>query len=132
MRANFAGMAPVKELQNRAPWNNVVIGILVFVSRGFIRPLPESVDTNLFVTGIAIGVIALITMIAQGNVRRNYFSALNVLAGIWLIVSAQVLPAVSELGWAQVCLGVLTITIALTSLANERSNTRRLMSGPGR
>jgi uncharacterized membrane protein SirB2 len=110
------------ELHNRAPWNNVVCGFLVFASRWFVHPVTESSDWNLFWTGLVIILIALTTMIAHGNIARNYWSSLNVLAGIWLLISTRVIPPTGAMTWAQICLGVLAITIALTSLANERQN----------
>ncbi len=114
-----AALSPL-ELHNRAPWNNVVCAILVGLSRDVVPPAAPSTDWNLFLTSIAIGLIAFITMIAHGNVARNYWSGFNVLTGIWLIVSTQVFPTAAGMLWAQVCLGILTTTIALTSLANER------------
>jgi phosphatidylserine synthase len=118
--ANIASRLNPMELHNRAPWNNVVCGLLVFSSRWFVSPIAESSDWNLFWTGIAIVIIALTAMIAHGNIARNYWSSLNVLAGLWLIVSTRVILPPEAMTWAQICLGVLAITIALTSLANER------------
>ncbi len=115
------------ELHNRAPWNNVVCAVLVYFSRDAVRPIAGTTDWNLFLTSIGIGLVAFISMIAHGNVSRNYWSGVNVLAGIWLIVSTHVFPTAPEMSWAQVCLGILTIAIALTSLANER---RSVASGP--
>ena len=111
------------DLHNRAPWNNIVCGILVFSSRRALYPLPESVAWNLFWTGMIIAAIGLTTMLSHGNVSRNYWSGVNVLAGLWLIASTRILPTGPAMSWAQICLGVLTITIAITSLANEGSPT---------
>jgi hypothetical protein len=108
------------ELHNRAPWNNVVCAILVYFSQSAAGPMAESTNWNLFITSVAIGLVAFISMVAHGNVARNYYSGVNVLAGIWLVVSTRVFPTAPEMLWAQVCLGILTMTIALTSLANER------------
>ena len=106
-------------VHNRAPWNNVVCGALIFGSRWVIAPTSTGSDWNLFWSGLAIMVIAFCTLIAHGNVSRNYWSAANVLAGLWLIVSTSLIPGPPHMMYAQTCLGVLTVTIALTSLANE-------------
>ena len=104
---------------NRAPWNNVVCGALIFASRWVITPNSTGSDWNLFWSGFAIMFIAFCTLIAHGNVSKNYWSAANVLAGVWLILSTSLIPGPPHMMYAQTCLGVLTVTIALTSLANE-------------
>ena len=117
-------------LHNRAPWINVVVGVLVFVSRWVIHPTTFAADWNLFLTGGAIIVAAMIAAGAHGNVTRNYWSAVNVAAGLWLIVSLAVVPNTNTMNWPQICLGVIAITTALTSLSNERLFTRRLLRSP--
>ena len=104
---------------NRAPWNNIVCGALIFGSRWVITSTSTGSDWNLFWSGLAIMFIAFCTLIAHGNVSKNYWSAANVLAGLWLIVSTSLIPGPPHMMYAQTCLGVLTVTIALTSLANE-------------
>jgi hypothetical protein len=105
---------------NRAPWNNIVCGALVFGSRWVIAPTSTGSDWNFFWTGIAIMLIAFCALIAHGNVSKNYWSVANMVTGLWLIVSTSVIPGPPHMMYAQICLGVLTMTIALTSLANER------------
>lgn len=104
---------------NRAPWNNIVCGALTFGSRWVIVSTSTGSDWNLFWSGLAIMFIAFSTLIAHGNISRNYWSAANVLAGLWLIASTALIPGPPHMMYAQTCLGVLTVTIALTSLANE-------------
>jgi hypothetical protein len=105
---------------NRAPWNNLVCGALVFGSRWVIAPTSTGSDWNFFWSGTAIMFIAFCALIAHGNVSKNYWSLANVAAGLWLIVSTSIIPGPPHMMYAQICLGVLTVTIALTSLANER------------
>jgi hypothetical protein len=115
-----SALSPLK-LHNRAPWNNVVCAMLVYFSRDVVQPIAESTDWNLFLTSIGIGLAAFISMLARGNVSRNYLSGINVVAGVWLVASTRIFPTSPQLFWAQVCLGILTTSIALTSLANELS-----------
>ncbi|HTW83464.1 MAG TPA: hypothetical protein VMD91_05270 [Candidatus Sulfotelmatobacter sp.] len=104
---------------NRAALNNIVCGLLVFASHWTATPATAPRE-NLFWCGIAIVGVALATLIAHGQVPHNYWSALNVGLGIWVIVSASIFVPPAGIGWAQTCLGILTTTLALTSLANER------------
>jgi hypothetical protein len=83
---------------------------------------------NLFVTGLAIAAVAMIAAGAHGNVRRNIWSAGNVAGGIWLIVSVSVVPNAPAMSWAQICLGIIVITTALTSLSNEHLFTKRFLA----
>lgn len=106
----------LKVLHNRAPWINVMTGLLVFGSRWVIRPTSFAGEWNLFWTGIAIVAVAMIAAGAHGNIVRNYWSAINVIAGLWLIISVAVIPNDAALTWAQICLGIITVTTALTSL----------------
>jgi hypothetical protein len=109
----------VHELHNRAPCANIVCGLLVFASYHLVPPDLFGVNWNLFLTGISIVIIALASLIAHGNVARNYWSGANVVAGLWLLSSTKLMPSVPAVTWTQVCLGTLAIAIALTSLANE-------------
>jgi len=112
---------PVASTTFPAALNNVVCGFLVFATHWHVPIYIGEAHANLFGTGLAIIMVALATLIAHGQVPRNYWSALNVLLGIWLIVSTGLFVLPPGIGWTQGCLGVLTIAIALTSLGNERN-----------
>jgi hypothetical protein len=64
---------------------------------------------------------------AHGNLRRNVWSAVNIVGGIWLIVSVSMIPNAPAMSWPQIILGIIIITTALTSLSNERLFTRRFL-----
>jgi hypothetical protein len=107
------------EFHNYAPWINVVCGLLVFILRYGAPRGTFSVHWNLFLTGIVIMFAALAATIAHGNSTQNYWSAINVAAGTWLLVSAQTIPSIPPVTLAQEGLGALVILVALASLICE-------------
>jgi hypothetical protein len=109
----------VREFHNYAPWINVVAGLLVFALRYASPHGTFAVHWNLFLTGIVIMFAALAATIAHGDPKRNYWSAINVAAGAWLLVSAQTIPSVARVTIPQEVLGALVVVIAVASLAIE-------------
>jgi hypothetical protein len=69
---------------------------------------------------------ALAATIAHGNSAQNYWSAMNVIAGVWLLVSAQAIPSVPLVTSAQEGLGALVVAVALTSLITEFVSQRKI------
>lgn len=112
---------------DRAPWINVTVGILVFVSRWVIHETSLAADWNVFLTGIAIVLIGLTAAAAHGQHRRNYWSVLNGFLGAWLIVSDAIWPNAARLHWSQICLGVIAIMTSFISLSNERLYERHVL-----
>jgi len=112
--------SPTLEFLNPVPMANVACGSLVFASHWLVPLASGGGNQNLFASGLAIIVVAIASMVAHGQVARNYWSALNIPIGIWLVVSANVFPLPPGIGWTQMCLGILAGAVALTSLANER------------
>jgi hypothetical protein len=106
-------------MPNYAPWINLVAGLLVFALRYASPRGTFSVHWNLFLVGIVIMFAALAATIAHGNTKRNYWSAINIVAGAWLLVSAQTIPSVPRVTIAQEVLGAFVIVIAVASLAFE-------------
>jgi hypothetical protein len=107
-------------------WVNVVLGLLVFALRYRSPRGTFDVHWNLFFTGIVIMFAALAAVIAHdGHSARNYWSAINVVAGVWLLVSVKLIPSIPVVTIAQTSLGALIIAVALVSLAIEVSQARR-------
>jgi hypothetical protein len=118
--AKVGGEVRTLEFLNLVPLANVVCGSLVFASHWLVPLASGGGNQNLFASGLAIIVVSIASLVAHGQVARNYWSALNVPIGIWLVVSANILPLPVGIGWTQTCMGILAGPIALTSLANER------------
>jgi multisubunit Na+/H+ antiporter MnhC subunit len=107
---------------------------LVFTLRyGSPRPTFD-VHWNLFLTGIVIMFAALATTIAHDEKSsKNYWSTIDIVAGVWLLVSAQTIRSIPAVTLAQEALGALVIAVALASLATEIvARGQRLISKPGR
>lgn len=122
------GRSDLREFHNYAPWANVVFGLCVFVLRYGSHRFTFAVHWNLFLTGLVIMFAALATTVADGeNSSKNYWSAINVAAGAWLVLSVKVIPSAPLVTVAQTCLGALIIAVALTSLIVEfrRSRAKR-------
>jgi hypothetical protein len=110
---------------NYAPWANVVLGLLVFVLRYASPRGSFDVHWNLFLTGLVIMFAAFASIIAHdGKLSRNYWSAINIAAGVWLLFSVKIIPSVLQVTVAQVALGALVLAVALVSLAIEVFQTQ--------
>lgn len=115
----------LREFHNYAPWVNVVLGLCVFVLRYGSHRFTFTVHWNLFLTGLVIMFAALATTVAHDeDSSKNYWSTINVAAGVWLLVSVKIIPSVFLVTVAQTCLGALIIVVALTSLVLEVSRSR--------
>jgi predicted membrane channel-forming protein YqfA (hemolysin III family) len=102
-------------------WVNVVLGMVVFILR-YDSPRPSfEVHRNLFLTGIVITFAAFAAVIAHdGSSTKNYWSAIDAAAGVWLVISSQTIPSTAALvTQSQLILGVLIFILALASLAME-------------
>lgn len=112
-------MNNLRRSPNYAAWANVVLGLVVFALR-YYSPRPSfEVHRNLFLTGIALMFAALAAVIAhEGKSTKNYWPAVSVAGGAWLLVSARIFPSpASFVTMGQTVLGALIIIVALASLA---------------
>lgn len=117
--------APRWEFHNYAPWVNVVLGFLVFVTRYLPPHGPHAMHWNLFLTGLAIMFSALAATIAHDDAAHNYWSAINVAAGIWLVASRELFPTSTQIADIQTVLGVAIVVVAAVALAVEIAGHRR-------
>ena len=104
---------------NYAAWANVVLGFLVFILR-YESPRPSlEVHRNLFLTGIVLVFGALAAVIAhEGRATKNYWPAVNIAAGAWLLVSTRLFPSASSfVTTSQGAFGIAIILVALGALA---------------
>jgi len=110
----------VNPSHNYAPWINVVLGFLVFVLRYGSPRGTYGVHWNLFLTGIVIMFAALATTIAHdGNSSRNYWSVVDIAAGVWLLVSVETVPSVPLVSIAQAALGASVAAVGFVSVGVE-------------
>ena len=110
----------VSGFHNYAPWGNVILGLMVFALRYASPRGTFSVHWNLFITGVVIMFAALASTIAHdGDSSNNYWSGINLVAGVWLLISAKIIPSIVQVTVAQITLGALVIAVAVVSLAIE-------------
>lgn len=120
------------QFHDYAPWLNALCGFLVFLLR-YLSPRPTfDVHWNLFLTGLVIMFAAVAAEIAHGNASRNYWSAINAVAGVWLIVSTQTIPSIFLVTLGQDSLGVLVIILAIATSLMESAFQRRVAKGSAR
>jgi hypothetical protein len=113
-------------LHNYAPWINVVFGLMVFALRYLSPRGTFAVHWNLFLTGIVIMFAALASTISHGNTETNYWSAINIGAGIWLLISSKTIPSIPTVTLAQDILGALIIAVAVVSVIVEIGEQRKM------
>jgi hypothetical protein len=118
----------IRESHNYTPWVNVVCGLLVFTLRYLAPRGTFSVHWNLFLTGIVVMFAALATTISHGNTTTNYWSAINVAAGAWLLISTRAIPSTPLVSSAELALGVLIIVVAVVSLIAEAASQRKALN----
>jgi hypothetical protein len=110
----------VRQFHNYAPWANVILGLLVFILRYASPRGTFDVHWNLFLTGVVIMFAALASTIAHDGDPSNFYgSVINIVAGVWLLVSLKVVPSVLRVTIAQTVLGALVIAVAAISLTIE-------------
>lgn len=109
------------EIPNRAPWVNVVVGILTIISPFVAVPDSYGVKWDMVITGFVIGIVAIVEMSTFGKTRRmGYWPLVNIVAAIWLFISTGIVQMNLTLVWSSIMLGVLAIVTSLVSLSYER------------
>ena len=105
----------------RSSWINILLGIWVLISPFVLTlALPRAIWNNV-ATGIVVGILAIIRLNAP---RQPGWSWINVILGIWLIISPFVLGfAVGDGLWNNVILGII---IAAFALGNASTRVARL------
>ncbi len=105
---------------NAASWINVLLAIWVVIAPFvLVSALSPAAMWNNVATGAAVGVLALVHTSLP---RQVGWSWLNVVLGIWLIISPFVLGfSTPRLLWNDVILGAI---IALVGLSNVWSTSR--------
>jgi hypothetical protein len=110
----------IRRFERYPAWAAVILGLCVFFAR-YASPRPSfDVHRNLFFTGLVIVIAALAAVIAnEGEAAWNYWSGINVAAGVWLVASAVLIPAVGLVSTTETILGALLAILALGTLAIE-------------
>ncbi len=102
-----------------ASWINIVLGIWVIVSPFVLAfaQFPRAMWNNV-ATGALVGILAIIR---AGTPQQPGWSWMNVLLGIWLIISPFVLAFANGVAlWNNVILGIIIIITAWANAATTR------------
>jgi SPW repeat len=94
-------------------WTNLVLAIWVIISP-FVLAFPSSrAIWNNVATGVVVGILAIIRLSVR---QQRGWSWINVLLGIWLIISPFVLGFVAGAAlWNDVVLGIIIAAMALNN-----------------
>ncbi len=108
------------EVPNRVPWINVAIGILTIISSYALGVTSAAVLTSAWIAGAVIVIVALIelTVYAKSH-SMHYWPVINILAGIWLLISTSLAQPSMGVVWSDIVLGVAAIVTSAVALSYE-------------
>lgn len=109
------------EVPNRAPFVNIAIGILTIVSTYALgMATVGSVMTSNWIAGAVIVIVALIELAVYPRGRSmHYWPIINILAGIWLLISTSLAQGAAAMVWSDIVLGVVAIVTSCVALSYE-------------
>ncbi|HET9030937.1 MAG TPA: SPW repeat protein [Candidatus Aquilonibacter sp.] len=106
---------------NRVPWINLAVGILTIIAPYALGASDTATKWSLTITGIVIGVVAVIELAMDAQNRGvSYWPVVNIIAGIWLLISTSRAAGQTGVIWNDVVLGVTAIITAIVALGYER------------
>jgi uncharacterized membrane protein SirB2 len=111
----------VNSVHNRVPWINLVVGILTIIGPYALVGSDVATKWSMTITGIIIGVVAIIELAMDSQNRGvAYWPVVNLLAGIWLLISTSLAAGNNGAIWNEVVLGITAIITAIVALNYER------------
>jgi len=108
-------------------WANLILGAWIFVSPWFMSYGGTTAALNAYVMGGGIVVFALIA----AYMPKAWEEIINMLLGVWLVVSPFVLgfSASTVIALHTVVVGILATAFAIWAMSNEQSFYKRWHSG---
>jgi SPW repeat-containing protein len=92
-------------------WVNILLGVWVIISPFVLgMNVPKAIWNNV-VAGAVVGILAIIRWI----MRQSGWSWVNLLLGIWLVISPFLLFLSGAAMWNNVILGIIIAALALTN-----------------
>ncbi|HTZ55645.1 MAG TPA: SPW repeat protein [Candidatus Acidoferrum sp.] len=111
----------MRNVPNFASWINIVVGILAIISPFALHDTSQGVIWSTVITGAVIVIAAVIELsVYPSSSNMNYWPVINVIAGIWLVISTSL--AIGDVGmiWSNIVLGIMAIATAIVALGYER------------
>ena len=113
------------EVPNRVPWINIAIGILTIVSTYALGVMSGAVMTSNWIAGAVIVIVAFIELASYARGKSmHYWPVVNVLAGIWLLISTSLAGPSQAMVWSDVVLGIAAIVTSAVALSYESVHSR--------
>ena len=108
-------------VHNRVPWINLAIGIMTIIAPYALGTSDTATKWSLVITGIVVGIVAIIELAMDSQNRGvSYWPVVNIIAGIWLLISTSMAAGNPNVIWNDVVLGVAAIITAIVALSYER------------
>lgn len=105
---------------NRAPWINLAIGILTIIAP-YALDGTDATKWSLTITGIIIAIVAIVELAMDSRNRGVAgWPVVNLLLGIWLLISTSLAGGNAGVIWNDIVLGVAAIMTAIVALSYER------------
>jgi|SRR6516225_6109093 hypothetical protein len=98
-------------------WVNIVLGIWVIISPFILGVHSPNVVWSNVVAGVLVGILALL----RWSMHQPGWSWLNLILGIWLVISPFVLFLSGAAMWNNVILGIIVAALALTNTYSKVS-----------
>ena len=96
---------------NGNSWVNIVLGIWVIVSPFVLASHSSKAIWNNVITGALVCILAII----RWSIHQRGWSWLNLILGIWLVISPFVFFLSGAAMWNNVILGIIVAALALTN-----------------
>jgi len=103
-----------------AQWINILLGIAVIVTP-FVAQASNAMMTSDVIVGIVIVIVGLVSFFSSKLARGTAVSVINVLAGIWLLISTSFAGS-PLLVWQHVVYGVLVIVTAFIVMGLHKAH----------
>jgi hypothetical protein len=102
------------------PWINVAIGVAVIITP-FVVAADRGTQLSDVITGIVIVIVALISFGVSRTLSGSNISIINVIAGVWLLVSTS-FSENPTITWLHVVYGVLAALTAIIVLGEHKAH----------
>lgn len=96
---------------NGNSWVNILLGIWVIVSPFMLASHSSKAIWNNVIAGALVGILSII----RWSIHQRGWSWLNLILGIWLVISPFVLFLSGAAMWNNVILGIIIAALALTN-----------------